>query len=39
MEGYVPTAFLESLALVALYLCSKFCIFNIFVLEEYIFSS
>jgi hypothetical protein len=37
MEDYVPSIFLRSWALVALYLCSKFCIFDQPVLEEYFF--
>jgi hypothetical protein len=36
MEDCVPSIFLESWVLVGLYLCSKFCIFNRFVLEEYV---
>jgi len=36
MEDYVPIIFLRSWVLVALYLCSKFCIFNRPVLKEYV---
>jgi hypothetical protein len=36
MEDCAPSIFLGSWALVALYLCSRFCIFNRPVLEEYI---
>ncbi len=37
MEDYAPSIFLGSWALVALYLCYKFHIFNIFILEEHVF--
>jgi hypothetical protein len=37
MEDYAPFAFLRSWAMVALYLCSKFHIFDKFILEKYVF--
>ncbi len=37
MEDYAPSIFLGSWVLVVLYLCYRFHIFNIFVLEEYVF--
>jgi hypothetical protein len=37
MEDCVSSAFLKSWALVALYLCSRFCIFDRPVLDEYVF--
>jgi hypothetical protein len=36
MEDCAPSAFLGSLTLLAPYLCSKFRIFDRFVLEEYV---
>jgi hypothetical protein len=37
MENCAQSIFLRNWALVALYLCSKFCIFDKLVLEEYVF--
>ncbi len=37
MEDCAPFALLRSLALVPPYLCSRFCIFDKFVSEEYFF--
>jgi len=37
MEDYAPSVFLGSWALVALYLCSRFCITDRPILEEYVF--
>jgi hypothetical protein len=37
MEDYAPSIFLGNWALVALYLCSGFCIFDIPILEEYVY--
>jgi hypothetical protein len=36
MEDCAPSTFLGSWPLVASYLCSRFCIFNRHVLEEYV---
>jgi hypothetical protein len=36
MEDCAPSIFLGSWALVALYLCSRFCIFDRPILEEYV---
>jgi hypothetical protein len=36
MEDYAPSIFLGCWALVALYLCFRFCIFDRPVLEEYV---
>jgi hypothetical protein len=36
MEDYVPSIFLRNRALMVLYLCSKFHIFNRPILEEYV---
>jgi hypothetical protein len=36
MEDYAPSAFLGGWALVALYLCSRFRIFDRPILEEYV---
>jgi hypothetical protein len=37
MEDCAPSTFIRSWTLVALYLCSRFCIFDKHVLEEYVF--
>jgi hypothetical protein len=37
MKVYAPFFFLGSWALVVLYLCSRFCIFDKPILEEYVF--
>jgi hypothetical protein len=36
MEDYAPSIFLRNWALVASYLCSRFCIFDRPILEEYV---
>ncbi len=36
MEDYTPLTFIMNWALVALYLCSRYCIFDRFVLDEYV---
>jgi hypothetical protein len=37
MDNCAPFVFLGSWALVISYVCFRFCIFNILVLEEYVF--
>jgi hypothetical protein len=37
MEDFAPSIFLKSWVLVVLYLCSRFHIFDIPILEEYFF--
>jgi hypothetical protein len=36
MEDYAPSAFLGSWALVVTYMCSRFCIFNRPISDEYV---
>jgi hypothetical protein len=36
MEDYAPFVIVRSWALVVMYLCSNFCIFDIPILEEYV---
>ncbi len=36
MEDYAPFAFLRNRVLMALYLCSRFCIFDKHILKEYV---